>query len=93
LLTNSKPLTPQELDAAIEAWLVEKTGTTINFDIQGPLQNLQKIQGCTDQSKQRRPLLKCDDRDRCHVLPLEEAREVLDYVWDNAFHYSGLGNL
>ena len=89
LLTSAEPLSPEALDAQIETWLIEKTGTTINFDIHGPLQNLQQIRGRTNQSASDQPLLEYDDRGRCCVLPLTEATVVLDYVWDNAFRYSG----
>lgn len=89
LLTSAEPLTPEALDARIEHWLVEKTGKTINFDIQGPLANFQDIKGCTSDNGEPQPLLTYDEQNRCHVLPLEQSREVLDYVWDNLFRYNG----
>ncbi|MGF1458762.1 MAG: TMEM143 family protein [Leptolyngbyaceae cyanobacterium] len=89
LLTSPTPLTAPALDAKIEAWLLEKTGKTINFDIQGPLQNLEKIRGCTQPGGKRQSLLTYDSQNRCQVLSLEQARTVLDYVWDNLFRYNG----
>jgi hypothetical protein len=89
LLTSPEPLAPEALDAKIESWLWEKTGQTINFDIQGPLNNLQRIQGYTNGSQKQQPLLTYDPQNRCRVLPLTQAREVLDYVWDNLFRYNG----
>ena len=86
LLTCSELLTPERLDTNIETWLIEKTGTHIDFDIQGPLQNLQNLRGCLG-SDQEIPLLDYDDKGCCRVLPLREARAVLDYVWDHAFEY------
>lgn len=88
LLASPEPLTPEELDNNIEAWMTEKTGAIINFDIHGPLQNLQNLRGLTGDIKTEQPLLKYDDQGRCCVLPLREASEVLDYLWDNAFRYS-----
>ena len=88
LLTSPEPLTPNALDAKIETWLREKTGAEINFDIDGPLQNLETIRGHTRHSAADQPLLAYDDQGRCQVLPLEEAKAVLDYIWDNAFCYS-----
>ncbi|MGP1383291.1 MAG: TMEM143 family protein [Thainema sp.] len=89
LLTSPEPLTPKALDAQIEAWMLEKTGTAINFDIQGPLRNLAKIRGRTADSAMEQSVLTYDKQGRCCVLPLHEARVVLDYVWDNAFRYNG----
>lgn len=88
LLTSDIPLTPDALDAKIETWLTEKTGATINFDIHGPLQNLQAIRGLASTGEEH-PLLQIDDQGYCRVLPLTEAKTVLDYVWDNLFSYNG----
>ena len=88
LLTSPEPLFPQDLDAKVETWMTEKTGAVINFDINGPLQNLKGLSGLTGANKTKKSLLRHDDRGRCCVLPLQEAAEVLDYLWDNAFHYS-----
>lgn len=85
LLTSAKPLTPEELDSAIEAWMLEKTGTAINFDIHGPLQNLQNIRGFTKSLSKEQPLLRRDQDGRCRVLPLLQAREVIDSIWDSVF--------
>ena len=43
LLTSDKPLTAEQLDDRIEAWMEEKLNTHIDFDIHGPLNNLQGI--------------------------------------------------
>ncbi len=93
LLTSPIPLNPQQLDARIETWMEKKLGTTINFDIQGPLNNLENICGkinTNDKTAPEIPLLTYDDQGCCHVLPLEDARRVIDYVWDNAFLYNGI---
>lgn len=89
LIISSVPLTPEALDAKIEAWLMGKTGATVNFDIQGPLNNLQNIRGRLGTEGPARPMLEYDEQGCCRVLPLREARQILDYVWDNAFRYSG----
>ena len=87
LMTSPKPLTPQQLDARIETWMAEKTGAQINFDILGPLTNLQTIRGCCSGHATQKPLLDYDDQGCCQVLPLAEAKAVLDDIWDKAFHY------
>ncbi|MGK7946141.1 MAG: TMEM143 family protein [Microcystaceae cyanobacterium] len=93
LLTSPQPLTPQQLDQKIETWMTEKTGAKINFDIQGPLNNLQSIKGKTSHSSdndQLIPLLSYDEQNHCQVISLEDAKTVIDYVWDHAFQYNGV---
>lgn len=94
LLTSKIPLTPEQLDDRIEAWMSEKFGTMIDFDINGPLRNLEAIQGrisldgSESVSNSSVSLLRIDPQGNCHVLGLDEALEVVDYVWDNVFLYS-----
>ncbi|NEQ68067.1 MAG: DUF3754 domain-containing protein [Symploca sp. SIO2D2] len=88
LLTSDRPLTPEELDAQVEEWMDEKFGTKIDFDIQGPLNNLANIRGDFTQADhlvEDQPLLSLDEQNRCRLLPLEQSKQVIDYVWDNAF--------
>lgn len=91
LLTTAEPLTSEALDVQIEAWLLAKTGQRINFDIHGPLKNLANIQGYGATGDELRSLLTYDAHDHCQVLPLAQARRVLDYVWDNLFRYNERG--
>ena len=91
LLTSDRPLTIQELDNRIEQWMDEKLGTKIDFDIQGPLNNLAQIRGNFTQANhlvKDQPLLSFDDQHRCRLLPLNQSKQVIDYVWDNAFLFS-----
>jgi hypothetical protein len=61
------------------------------------LDNLQDIRGKLSKNIKEAadapevPLLSYDDQGYCHVLPLEDAKVVLDWVWDNAFQYNGTG--
>ncbi len=96
LLTSPTLLTPQQLDSRIETWMENKLGTKINFDIQGPLRNLEDIRGqiipnsqTTDNTSEI-PLLTYNNQGACQVLPLDHAKAVIDYVWDNAFQYNGI---
>lgn len=89
LLISPEALTPQELDAKVETWMAEKTGTRINFDIQGPLKNLQTIQGRLVGTDKPAPLLRYDTQGRCRVLPLPQAKAAIDAVWDNIFVSQG----
>lgn len=96
LLTSDKQLTPEELDTRIEAWMQKKVGITINFDIKGPLDNLANIfgkaiaNGVSEENTPEIPLLSYDKQGYCNVLPLNDAKKVIDYVWDNAFNYNGI---
>ena len=95
LLTSETQLTPEELDAQIEIWMQKKLGTKIDFDIQGPLNNLVEIRGkiTEDNQSQESPeisLLSYDKKGFCQVLSLDNAKKVIDYVWDNAFNYNGI---
>ena len=96
LLTSQNQLTPEELDSRIEAWMQTKLGITINFDINGPLDNLANIFGklvtndVSENDLPEIPLLRYDKQGFCNVLPLNDAKKVIDYVWDNAFNYNGI---
>ncbi|QFS43188.1 TMEM143 family protein [Nostoc sphaeroides] len=96
LLTSPTPLSPQQLDSRIETWMENKLGTKINFDIQGPLSNLEDIRGQvipnseTTDNVPEVPLLTYNQQGACQVLPLDDAKAVIDYVWDNAFQYNGI---
>ena len=96
LLTSKNQLTPEELDARIEAWMQKKLGITINFDIHGPLDNLAEIRGkviengVAEENTPLLPLLNYDKEGFCNVLPLNDAKKVIDHVWDNAFNYNGI---
>jgi hypothetical protein len=94
LLTSKTPLTPEQLDNRIEAWMDEKFGTKIDFDINGPLQNLEAIRGKIVKDGSRLangadiPLLTKDSLGNCCILSLDDALAVIDYLWDKAFLYN-----
>ncbi|MGD1920626.1 MAG: TMEM143 family protein [Pleurocapsa sp.] len=93
LLTNKKPLTPFKLDDLIEAWMEERFDTKIDFDINKPIRNLEDIKAeiknteSNTYSFKQVSLLKRDRQNRCQVLSLKEAKQAIDYVWDNIFQY------
>jgi Protein of unknown function (DUF3754) len=94
LMTSQNPLNPAQLDDRIEAWMEEKFGTKIDFDINGPLRNLEAIRGKIVKDEEAEantpetPLLTYDKRGFCQVPSLEDAKTIVDYVWDNAFLYA-----
>ncbi|MEB3340679.1 TMEM143 family protein [Okeania sp.] len=94
LLTTNTPLNPKQLDEKIEVWMEENFDTKIDFDINGPLNNLTKIQGKIvrdgeDENKVSEiPLLSYDENGCCQVLSLDDAKQLIDYIWDNLFNYA-----
>ncbi len=94
LMTSKTPLTPEQLDNQIETWMESKLGTKIDFDINGPLGNLQSITGKiikdgTDEASPEEVSMLTYDRDgHCLVPSLDEAKKIIDYVWDNTFIYA-----
>ena len=94
LLTSPKPLTPEQLDNQIETWMDENFGTKIDFDINGPIHNLEEIRGKLVQdgkdtaSLSEIPLLTKDKQGCCQVLPLDDAKQLIDYIWDHIFLYT-----
>lgn len=93
LMTSNEPLTPEQLDDRIEQWMAEKFGTKIDFDINKAIRNLEGIRGKivkegAEAGMLEVPLVTSDGEGYCQVLSLDEAKTVIDYVWDNAFQYA-----
>jgi hypothetical protein len=90
LLTSDSPLNPQELDDKIESWMLENFGKKIDFDIKNTIKGLEQIKAkiVINNLSQERSLLSCDRKGYCQVLSLDEAKELIDSVWDNFFDYA-----
>lgn len=92
LLTHPEPLTPDELDNRIEEWFEEQFDTQVDFDIGKTIGNLEAIQGRYIDSQTGQPieatLISRTAEGHCQALPLEEAKMVIDHVWDNLFDYN-----
>ncbi len=89
LLTSKTSLNPEQLDDRIEEWMENKFDTKIDFDINGPLDNLKNIRGKLNESdREDLPLLQFDERGNCQILELDQAKTIIDYIWDNAFRYA-----
>ena len=98
LLTSKTSLTPTQLDDRIEVWMEDRFNTKIDFDIDKPLCNLESIKAkiedreASSYSVKHMSLLTRDKSSylgaaHCQVLPLSEAKQVIDHVWDNIFQY------
>jgi len=80
-------LTRETLDAKIEKWMEERLGSMIDFDIDGPLGNLTKLRGPARDGKEV-ALVETGEDGILRTVPLEDAKHVLDHLWDNAFNYA-----
>ena len=77
LLASSEPLTGQQLDEQVEAWLQAKLGRAVDFELDDALDKLQ-----------RHELLTKDSDGRYRVVDLDTALERVDRIWDNLFQYN-----
>jgi len=83
-------LTRETLDSKIEKWMEERFGSVIDFDIDGPLGNLTKLRGPARDGKEV-ALVDLGPDGILRSVPLEDAKHVLDHLWDNAFSYANEG--
>lgn len=70
------PLTATALDDAIEQWFSNKYQCTLDFEISDALAKLERMQ-----------LVKVTE-DKYQALPLKQAKQKLDNLWDNFFDYN-----
>jgi hypothetical protein len=91
LLIAQKPLTASELDDRVEVWMEQKLGVKVDFDIQGPIDNLEGIRQGKEAllKRDRTPHSSGGNRQNpCLVLPLDRALALIDSLWDGAFTYA-----
>ncbi|MBF6475518.1 DUF3754 domain-containing protein [Nocardia abscessus] len=74
LRTADRPLTAAELDQRVEDWFRRRWGTTFDFQIRDGLRRLREWE-----------LLVEHEHGTLGALPLDEAKQRLDYHWDNVF--------
>ena len=91
LLTSPEPLTPGLLDRKIEQWLAQKGAANVNFDVERTMDHMQDISvwcGLGERRTQDSALLTVDQTGYCRPLSLDEAKRLLDRLWDNLFQYA-----
>ena len=76
LLTAEDPLTKKELDGRIENWLAEGWDCQIDFEIGDAVNKLQRLN------------LIQPDEEILKGVPLSEAKQQLDTIWDDFFTYN-----
>jgi hypothetical protein len=89
LVNPDKTMTRESLDETIQDWMKEKHGTVIDFDIDGPIDKLAKFEGLTNGGS-KKTLIREDADGTLSIPTLYEAREIMDYHWDNAFQFSDI---
>ncbi|HEY5674533.1 MAG TPA: TMEM143 family protein [Malonomonas sp.] len=90
LLIASGPLDRLQLDQKIESWMQQSFGTRIDFDIEKTLKNMLELQADLPgvEGGRQRTLLSRKSDGSLQVLPLDEAKRLIDYIWDHAFEYA-----
>jgi hypothetical protein len=74
---SGHPMGVAELDKQIEAFLKEKTGIVINFEVADALAKLFRLE-----------LARRDTHGHLHATPLDQALKSLDRRWDDTFRFS-----
>ncbi len=75
--SQGRQYTVRQLDREIEAFLKEKTGTVINFEIEDATSKLYRL-----------GLARQDEKGKLVAIPPAEALQTLDRLWDNTFRYA-----
>jgi hypothetical protein len=69
-----EPLTAPELDRRIEAWFARRWATRVDFEVEDGLRKLREF-----------GLVREDERGGLSAVPLAEAKQRMDIVWDGLF--------
>ena len=76
LCTRKGDLTEPRLDAQIERWFAEKHGVKLDFEVDDAMGKLERLELAWRQGEFLR------------VKPLDQAKQRIDYIWDNYFTYN-----
>lgn len=93
-LLTSGSMSKDELDDLIEGWLEKKFSTKIDFDVEQALKCLTDLKGKVvaegqdESSVAEQPIIRCDEAGKYHALKMDDAKTVVDYIWDNIFQYN-----
>jgi len=93
LLTGGS-MSKETLDDTIEGWLEQKFNTKIDFDVEQALKCLSELKGKIVEDGQdeaavpEKAIVHCDADGKYHALPMDDAKTVVDYTWDNIFQYN-----
>ncbi len=76
ILTRERDFTEEELDREIEGWFRDEHSTTLDFEVDDAMKKLVRLE------------LASVEAGKLSVLPLEKAKERIDWLWDNIFSYN-----
>jgi hypothetical protein len=76
LLQSPDLLNSQELDERIERWFKETYQKEVDFDVEDALYKLQRLG------------ISIEKNGKYGVVPISEALEKVDEIWDNIFTYN-----
>ena len=76
LRTTDRPLSPEELDHAVEEWFAERWDARLNFEVDHSVAKLRRL-GLVEEA----------DGGRLTAVPVTEAMRRLDEQWDRYFGY------
>ncbi len=92
LLTSDTSFTRQQLDQHIEQWMAHHFQARLNFDIDKTLRNLAALRAPIGErlhaGNPERSLLQVDEHQQYRAVPINEAKAIIDHVWDNIFQYA-----
>jgi hypothetical protein len=75
LMKSAQTSTEEQLDESIEQWFESRHQTALDFEVEDALAKLEKLKICHKNGTQ------------WNALPLEEAKQRIDELWDNFFSY------
>jgi len=94
LVTNHNGMTKEDLDNFIEEWLEKKFNTKVDFAVDKAIQRLESLRGKIVQEGQEESqvpelsIVQADEKGVYRCLSLDEAKTIVDYIWDNYFSYN-----
>jgi hypothetical protein len=86
LLTSKEALNEEQLDNKIEHWLEQKFNTKVDFAVAKALGKLEHLKGKVDGAEQA--VVSRDAKGVCKALAIDDAKTVIDYIWDNFYSYN-----
>ncbi|MHC5058081.1 MAG: TMEM143 family protein [Planctomycetota bacterium] len=76
ILTRKRDFTEAELDREVERWFRDGHATELDFEVDDAMRKLVRLE------------LASVERGKLRVLPPEEAKARIDWLWDNVFSYN-----
>jgi len=88
LITHPEGMTKESLDNFIEEWLEQKFNTKIDFAVDKAIQRLENLKGKLSEDGEEVSVVTSDAQGTHRCLSLDEAKTIVDYIWDNYFSYN-----